>query len=119
MVVDRCTRPTRGVGSVCEANPGVPLLTSPKSWLYYPGTFEVPRVFFCLSRLLFPCGVWYAVIMQLKEHNEHVDLLRYMLAELMVKQNRLTLTEEQRTMHKKGIKALRAAVDAMNSQVYA
>lgn len=57
--------------------------------------------------------------MQLKEHNEHVDLLRHMLAELMVKQSGPTLTAEQRRLHKKGIKALQAAVEAMNMQVYA
>jgi hypothetical protein len=57
--------------------------------------------------------------MQFEKHNEHVDLLRYMLAELMVKQSSAVLTDEQRDLHKKGIEALQAAVTAMNMQVYA
>lgn len=57
--------------------------------------------------------------MQLEEHRQHVDLLRHMLAELMVKQSRPMLSEEQRNLHKRGIKALQAAVDAMNMQVLA
>jgi hypothetical protein len=57
--------------------------------------------------------------MRFEEHNQHVDILMYMLAELMVKQSSPILTSEQRLLHKQGIKALKAAVDAMNMQVYA
>jgi len=63
--------------------------------------------------------MWYAVFMQLEEHKEHVVLLRHMLAELMVKQSSVRLTSEQRLLHQKGIKALKAAVVAMDMQVYA
>jgi hypothetical protein len=57
--------------------------------------------------------------MQLKEHRQHVDLLRHMLAELMARQSSITLTVEQRRLHQQGIKALNAAVDALIVQVYA
>lgn len=63
--------------------------------------------------------VWYAVIMQLEQHEQHVASLRHMLAELMVKQSGPTLTKAQRRAHKQGIEALKAAVDAMTMQVYA
>jgi hypothetical protein len=57
--------------------------------------------------------------MQLLDHDEHMAVLRHMLAELMVKQSSSLLTSEERKMHKRGIKALRAAVDALETQVYA
>ncbi len=57
--------------------------------------------------------------MQLVEHRQHVDLLRHMLAELMVKQSSVTLTTEQRRLYKEGIKALQAAVVAMDLQIFA
>lgn len=58
-------------------------------------------------------------MVQLKEQRDHVDILRLMLAELMVKQSSVTLTSEQRQLHKQGIAALKASIDAITVQVYA
>ena len=52
------------------------------------------------------------------EQQQYMDTLRYMLAELLEKQSSV-LTAEQRQWHKRGIKALKAAVDAIEVQVYA
>lgn len=54
-----------------------------------------------------------------REQQDHVEVLRIMLAELMVKQSSLVLTEDERRLHKQGIQALQAAVEAIESQVYA
>lgn len=58
-------------------------------------------------------------MVRLKEQRDHVDILRLMLAELMVKQSSVTLTSEQRQLHKQGIAALKASIDAITVQVYA
>lgn len=55
----------------------------------------------------------------MKEHKNNVDTLRYMLSVLMVRQSAWQLTCEERKRTQEGIKALKAAVDAMNTQVYA
>lgn len=55
----------------------------------------------------------------MKSHDEHIMLLRYMLAELMEKQSSPLLSEEKRVLCHKGIDALNAAVDAISVQVYA
>lgn len=56
---------------------------------------------------------------RVKQQQDHVDILRFMLAELMVKQSSSVLTEDERRLHKQGIQALQAAVDAIETQVYA
>jgi len=73
-----------------------------------------------LSRLIFndDCASMKGMEL-LAQHNEHRAVLMYMLAELLTKQSSSSLTEEQQRMHKKGIEALRAAVDALETQVYA
>jgi hypothetical protein len=57
--------------------------------------------------------------MRLTPQQEHIAVLRHMLAELMTRRSLSTLTEEQRTLHAQGIVALQAAVDALATQVYA
>jgi hypothetical protein len=57
--------------------------------------------------------------MRLTTQQEHIAVLRHMLAELMTRKSLPTLTEEQRLLHAQGIVALQAAVDALATQVYA
>jgi len=56
---------------------------------------------------------------KLTPQQEHIAVLRYMLAELMEKKSRSDLSECQRQLHLQGIVALQAAVDALTVQVYA
>lgn len=55
----------------------------------------------------------------MKEHQENVETLRYMLSVLMVRQSSWQLNEEERERTQQGIKALKAAVEAMDTQIYA
>ena len=55
----------------------------------------------------------------MREHRDNIDMLRHMLSVLMTKQSSPTLTEEQKVDCKNGIRALQAAVDALNYQVLA
>ncbi len=51
--------------------------------------------------------------------NEHIDLLRYMLCILMERQSAIGVRDNEREKCKKGITALKRAVEVMGTQVYA
>lgn len=55
----------------------------------------------------------------MEEHKKNVVMLRHMLAVLMVRQSAWQLNEEEKKMTKDGIKALQAAIETMNVQVFA
>ncbi len=74
---------------------------------------------FSFVKTVFQSPMCYREDMYTQEPKEHVDTLRYMLAELLVKQSNASLTTDQRIWHKKGIEALRASIDAIEVQVYA
>lgn len=69
---------------------------------------------FCGVELVLLC---YSKIM--KEHEENIETLRYMLSVLMVRQSSWHLNEDERLRTQQGIKALQAAVEAMDTQIYA
>lgn len=55
----------------------------------------------------------------LKEHEKNVSSLRHMLAVLMVRQSAWQLSDDERKLTQEGIKALRAAIELMDIQVFA
>ena len=56
---------------------------------------------------------------QMRAHKDNVETLRYVLAELLVKQSSPALTSKERTTCKKLIDAMQAAVEALDTQIHA
>lgn len=54
-----------------------------------------------------------------KTHKEDIDFLRQLLADMLEQQSNPRLTSQQVIQCKKGIKALRSAIDALECQVLA
>lgn len=51
--------------------------------------------------------------------NEDIDFLRHLLADMLEQQSSPRLNTRQQDQCKRGIKALRSAIDALEVQVYA
>ncbi len=56
---------------------------------------------------------------QMSAHKEHVSALRSILAEVLVSQSSPRLSSKEQKDCKKYIKALQAAIEALDSQIYA
>lgn len=54
-----------------------------------------------------------------EEDKEYATLLRHMLSELLEKQSGIGYTETDRTKFRKGSKAIKRALELMDTQIYA
>ncbi len=55
----------------------------------------------------------------MSEYGEDISFLRQVLAEFLEKQSNAALTEKQKRTCKTGVRALKSAIDALESTVYA